>query len=225
MQTAATPNDQDRQEAKFRLDLLKGRRAQVAVQTIFERFGYNVSPYGYENYLSIHLKSMRSTNANEVVKKIRNSPDLFVYDGDSNQGYLLEVKATFGKETCYKIDKSKISNYQAQWGESILVVYCARSANIYCLPMSEVPKTNELNLEKDFKTLPHYFSRIDEQKYKEYIQEVYYVTSVFGSGANPFETNVSINSSAPATSNPRSISDILDADMLAAFILDGLFER
>ncbi|HEY9625791.1 MAG TPA: hypothetical protein V6C84_00680 [Coleofasciculaceae cyanobacterium] len=161
-------------QTKFNLRLLKGRLAQVVVQTVFEQFSYIVRPYGYENYLSTLLPRMKKDDANDAVKKIRNSPDFFVYDNDLNKGFLIEVKSTTDEdETCHSPSYyNQIPLIQTQWADSVLVVYCSQTANIYCLPVSEVPLSRSINLPKDFKTLPQFFERIDEQKYNTFLDKI-----------------------------------------------------
>lgn len=156
--------------SKFNLNLLQGRIAQVVVQTVFEEFGYSICPYGYENYLSGLLPQMKSSD-DPVVKKIRKSPDFFIYDSDLNKGCLAEVKSTAEDETSYDL-KFNLPEIQAQWAESILVVYGCRSANIYCLPISEVQKSKGIDLKEEFKTLPQFFERINYDRYNAFMDEV-----------------------------------------------------
>ena len=93
-------------QTDFQINLLKGRVAQVVVETIFQVFGYEVYPYGYESYLTNIIKFMRKPNPNISVRKTRATPNLFVYDREMNDGFFLEVKATnTPDESAYWIPK------------------------------------------------------------------------------------------------------------------------
>ena len=175
-------------ETEFKLNLLKGRLAQAIIETIFQEFGYEVYPYGYESYLTNIINSMRKGNANIPIRKLRATPDLIVYDKELNEGYFLEVKATnTPDETKFWISKSKLQNYRTYWPEAILVIYCIPSANVYCrqvmdipieqLPIEQIPitgahETYVVNLQSEFLTLPQCFRLIKADKYQEFCQRI-----------------------------------------------------
>jgi hypothetical protein len=179
---------------EFHLNLVKGRLAQVLIETIFQEFGYEVYPYGYESYLTNIIKSMRKGTANLPVRKIRASPDLFVYDRELNDGYLVEVKATTTRDEAHSwISKWTLDTYHQYWSEAMLVVYCIPSGNIYCrqicniklddLPV-EQPSTNQwknyvLNLAEDFQDMPSCFRLIDPNRYKDFTSLLRQILSQF----------------------------------------------
>lgn len=171
----------------FQINLLKGNIAQKIIESIFQEFGYEVYPYGYESYLTNIIKHMKNKYANIPVSKIRATPDLFVYDRAKNEGYLVEVKATTTPdETKYLISKYTVDKYLKYWGEAILIVYCIPSTNVYCSPLSYI-NFEDLNIEKsrnsdkenyvvnlkdNFYTLSKVFSLIDENEYENYIKKI-----------------------------------------------------
>ena len=127
-------------ETEFQINLLKGRLAQVVIEAIFQEFGYEVYPYGYESYLTNIIKSMRKGTANIVVSKIRATPDLFVYDRELNEGFSLEIKATnTHDETKFWIRKPTLQSYITHWPEATLIIYCLQSMNIYCRQVKDIP--------------------------------------------------------------------------------------
>jgi hypothetical protein len=151
------------------LNLLKGRLAQVVIETIFREFGYEVYPYGYESYLTNIIRFLRKANANIPARKVRATPDLFVYDRERNEGFFLEVKATnTPDETRFWISTSALQTYLTHWQETVLVIYCIPSVNIYRRPImdirpEELPKQQSsvtgcenymLNLKTSFFRLP-----------------------------------------------------------------------
>lgn len=183
-------------DTEFLLNLTKGRLAQVVIETIFQEFGYEVYPYGYESYLTNIIKFLRKSNANIPARKVRATPDLFVYDREFNEGFFIEIKATnTPDETRFWISKSTLQTYLTYWRETVLVIYCITSLNIYCKPLEEINPEDLpiersslagkelycLNLKADFYTLPDYFRLIVAHRYKDFCQKVRVVLKQFGS--------------------------------------------
>jgi DNA-directed RNA polymerase subunit RPC12/RpoP len=174
-------------ETEFLLNLLKGRLAQVVIETIFQEFGYEVYPYGYESYLTNVIKFLRKGDANIPAREVRATPDLFVYDREFNDGFLLEIKATnTPDESRFWISKYTLQTYLSYWPETVLVVYCMPSVNIYCrqvgdihpeeLPVERSAVTDRenyvLNLKGDFCTLPEHFRLIEPARYEDFCQRI-----------------------------------------------------
>jgi DNA-directed RNA polymerase subunit RPC12/RpoP len=174
-------------ETDFQINLLKGRLAQVIIETIFQEFGYEVYPYGYESYLTNIIRFMRKGNANIPVRKVRATPDLFIYDRELNDGSFLEVKATnTPDETKFWISKSTLQSYTTYWPEAILTIYCLPSMNIYCRQVKDISLDQLLieqspigshenyvvNLKSDFLTLPSCFRLIEPIRYQDLCQRI-----------------------------------------------------
>ena len=181
-------------ETEFNINLLKGRLSQTIIETIFQEFGYEVYTYGYESYLPNLVKSMRKGKANLPVKKLRATPDLIIYNRESNEGFLVEVKATnTPDETEYWFPEYKLQNYITFWPEAILVVYCIPSMNIYCCKVTDInvaqlkvrndviqgTKAYIINLKETFFPLPKYFSLIEPSRYQEFLQRIQSVLQDF----------------------------------------------
>jgi hypothetical protein len=186
---------QSADDTEFHLNLVKGRLAQVLIEMIFQEFGYEVYPYGYESYLTNIIKHMRKGTANIPVRRVRATPDLFVYDREINDGYFAEVKATSTREeTHYWMRASILRNYRAFWPEAFLVVYCIPNGHIYCkqvcdLSLETLPTDQSspsgllnyvLNLEKDFYPLSSVFRLIEPKKYDEFMPRLRQIVSDFG---------------------------------------------
>ena len=174
-------------ETEFQINLLKGRLSQVIIEAIFQEFGYEVYPYGYESYLTNIIKFMRKGNANIPTIKVRSTPDLFVYDRELNDGFFLEVKATnTPDETKFWIPKLTLQNYINYWPEAILVIYCIPSMNIYCrqvkdisterLPIEQSPTGGHenyvINIKSKFLSLPYFFRLIEPTRYQDFCQRI-----------------------------------------------------
>jgi len=174
-------------ETDFQINLLKGRLAQVIIETIFQEFGYEVYPYGYESYLTNIIRYMRKGNANIPVRKVRATPDLFVYDRELNDGFLLEVKSTnTPDEAKFWVSKFTLQTYANYWPEAVLIIYCVPSMNIYCrqvkdisleqLPIEQSPINDHenyvVNLKSEFLTLPSFFRLIESSRYQDLCQRI-----------------------------------------------------
>lgn len=168
----------------FNINLLKGKIAQVIVETVFLEFGYEVYPYGYESYFTNIIKHLRRESPNAPIRQVRATPDLFVYDRLKNVGYFAEVKANgWSDENNYWLSKYSFDAYRQFWNEAILIVFCIPSKNIYCKPIShiETPELNvvtspvtgykvyEVNLKATFHTIPEYFDRVPEDEYSKFM--------------------------------------------------------
>lgn len=174
-------------ETEFLLNLLKGRLAQVVIETIFREFGYEVYPYGYERYLASIMRFMSKADANIAARKVRASPDLFVYDRELNDGFFVETKATnVPDESKFWIAKSILDMYLTYWPEAVLVVYCMRSMNIYCRNVRDIcleklhiersgitgRDNYVLNLRDEFGVLPDYFRLIEPERYRDFCRRI-----------------------------------------------------
>lgn len=181
-------------DTEFLLNVLKGRMAQVIIEIIFEKFGYEVYPYGYESYLTNVIKFMRKKNANIPTRKVRATPDLFIYDREFNEGFFIEVKATMAPdEAQFWISQSTFHTYRKYWPEAILVIYCIPSMNIYCFAINKIPLDTLLakkftstgkdgyviNLKRDLESLPNYFRLINTEEYYEFFGKIRDILSSF----------------------------------------------
>lgn len=181
-------------ETEFMLNVLKGRLAQVVIEAIFLEFGYEVYPYGYESYLTNIIKFMKKGDANIPVRKMRATPDLFVYDREFNDGFFLEVKATnTPDETEYWVSKPTLHSYLSYWPEAILIIYCIPSMNIYCRQVSDISPEHLtversdinghdnyiINLKTDFLSLPDRFRLIEPIRYQEFCQRIKSILQIF----------------------------------------------
>jgi DNA-directed RNA polymerase subunit RPC12/RpoP len=181
-------------ETEFQINLLKGRLALAIVETFFREFGYEVYPYGYESYLTNIIKYMRKGSANIPVKKVRATPDLFVYDRESNEGFFLEIKATnTPDEKKFWIAKWMLDGYNTYWPEAILIIYCIPSMHIYCRKVENIPfgellveespigdhQMYVIDLESHFYSLQNYFSLIESSRYLDLCQKIAVVLQNF----------------------------------------------
>ncbi len=132
---------EDRYRSKnsnFQISLLKGKIGQIILESIFENFGYEVHPYGYESRLTNIIKSLRKNWSNQVIRQIRSTPDLLVYDKEKNEGFLIEVKFTTLKPEDYWIEEKQLKKYMELWGPAILIVIQYPTLRIFCKTFNEI---------------------------------------------------------------------------------------
>ena len=178
-------NSRNTNSSEFMINLLKGRIGQVIVEAVFQKFGYEVYPYGYENRFTNIVKFTTAKKANTTITKLRATPDLIVYDAESNNGAFVEVKSTTRDATKFGIGKSVLETYRSHWPESILVVYCIPSGKIYCCPIEDIDTENldvstfpnsdtkyVVNLEEDFQCLSEHFSLIEQEMFEEFQERI-----------------------------------------------------
>jgi hypothetical protein len=106
---------------------------------------------------------------------------------------LVEVKTTSIKdESKYLIAKAKLDDYGEYWSETVLVIYCLRSGNLYCRRIGDIDRSQlgnkaefgkrmyELNLMEDFLGLPDVFKLLEASKYSQYCLSIRQVLKEFG---------------------------------------------
>lgn len=178
---------------EFNINLLKGNIAQSIISMIFRDCGYEVYPFGYESYLTNIIRRLRKGD-NTIARNIRSSPDILVYDRGNNDCFLVEIKATNAPdESNYEMLRYSLERYKKYWDEATLVIYCIRTANIYCKSFNEIDidslnrsrfKNTErescvLDLKNTFLELPKYFRLIDENRYYDLISRIREVIQQF----------------------------------------------
>ena len=171
----------------FIINLLKGRIGQVILEGIFRNFGYEVYPYGYESYLTNIIKHLRKNLSNKVVKQIRSTPDVLIYDRELNEGYLIEIKSTTLNPKNYWIESKQLNKYQELWSLAILTVIHIPTLKIYCKRIDQL-KTDGItetapsfapdskgyifNLEDKFINLSNQFRLIEKNELTDFIDRI-----------------------------------------------------
>ncbi len=143
----------------FHLDLLQGRFAQIIVENILKQFDYEVFPFGYESYLTNIIQSFQKPNPNEIVSKIRCSPDSIVYNKTNNTADFLEIKSTSYDLNNYFIKQSTYKKYLNHWPDALLTVVNTKNLEIF------VQKVSKINLSKKTLTTAPYSSESKDQGY------------------------------------------------------------
>ena len=136
--------------------------------------GYTVLPYGYEMTLSGLAQKFKSISKTRTgtINRIRNSPDLLVYDAKTEQLMLVEVKVRNAPhENSVLIKKGAIEPYQTYWKDAFFIIAIPNGEILYAQKISELDNTKEyFDATKDFKKISEVFSKIQSQDlayYKE----------------------------------------------------------
>ncbi len=168
----------------FSLSFLKGSIGKAVVTTHFCESGYEIYPFGYENYYANVTRFVKRDYTNATSTILRSMPDLLVYDRDNDETYLLEIKATSRKdESKYWISEDNFDSYRKYWAEAFLLIYFIPTANIYCQRIYKIthwnrgglPKTLEPGYYLDlayFYELPDCFRLIKRDRYNELRNEI-----------------------------------------------------
>ena len=177
---------------RFALARLKAKIGQSVIETLLFESGYNVYPYGYENYYDNITRFVRKDYSDITTTKIRSMPDLLVSDRNKNERFLLQIKTTNSTdESNYWIKKDDLDCYLNYWPEAILVVYYIQTGDIYCLKIAHIKNPNEgflpnssdngyyLNL-ADFWDITRYFSLIKPHSYIKLRTEIAEILRAFG---------------------------------------------
>lgn len=170
----------------FAMFHLKGSIGRAIVETFFLASGYEVYPFGYENHYANITRFIKRSDSDETMMKVRAMPDLLVYDRQQNESFLLEIKtSSVQDESKFFISKNDLDTYRKHWPESILVIYCIFTTNIYCCKIQDI-QPNKLQQEYFgrsqtlgyilklgyFPSLPTYFRRIKSQSYRKLRSEI-----------------------------------------------------
>ena len=92
------------------------------VSLMLQESDYMVLPYGYEQtHPALCQNWGRGMKPSTTLMRLRNSPDLLVYDNNEKTTKIVEVKSHISKSNNYWIDKETIHNYNKFWNDCILV--------------------------------------------------------------------------------------------------------
>ena len=137
--------------------------------------GYTVLPYGYEMTLSGLSQKFKgiSKKRTGTIKRIRNSPDLLVYDERTEELMLVEVKVRNApNENSVLLEKGNIEPYKIYWKDAVLVIVIPKGEIFYA------QKISELDIEKKFFDATKDFKKIDDVFDKIQIQDLEYYKKI-----------------------------------------------
>jgi hypothetical protein len=174
-------------DAEYMAAALRSRLAQSVVSTVLEEFGYEVYPYTMEAQLAPVLRQLRQKDQAAPMRKLGGSPDLFVLDREPGEGRLVEVlDAEVTDEARFWASRFMLSSLRDRWPESVLMIYCMPSMNIYArvagslqiesFPVEHSPLSGRfhcvMDLKRDLGPPEAVFKRIDPRRHYELMKRL-----------------------------------------------------
>lgn len=162
----------------FYLSLYKGNIFKELVKALFEKSRYVAIPYGYENPFSNIKKSLAEKNfesCSETAKRIRCSPDLLIYDDQTRDVMLVEVKMSSYETPQIK----RIEYYRRYWEDAVIVIVSPFENVFYTQEISKLGVKGYYDLKSDFKRIQEFFPKIspvDMSAYQNMARKMIQVT-------------------------------------------------
>ena len=150
----------------FHYTLFKGNVFKELVKVLFEKSGYTVIPYGYENPFS-NVKNRlnkKLEDSSRTARRIRHSPDLLIYDEQTEDVRLVEVKMSSYSTPQIR----RIKQYQEFWGDAILVMVLPFENVFYAQEISCLGIKDKYDPASDFERIQDVFAKIDLHSLKKY---------------------------------------------------------
>lgn len=146
--------------------LLKGNIFKEIVKTLFEKSGYLVIPYGYENQLSSIKSELAKTNNSLTALKIRSSPDLLVYDGQNREVKLVEVKMSSYESP--RLNRNQFESYRKFWDDAILLIVVPFENVFYAQEIHNLGVKAQYDPLTDFRKVQEIFEKLKDEDLKNY---------------------------------------------------------
>ena len=149
----------DSEEDKHLDYFIKGDIFREIVKDMLEKAGYAVYPYGYESTFPGVKSKLRHPGDSKTTWRIKSSPDLLVYDDQTNDLMLVEVKMR--SHAPPHIAPREIRNLKEFWNDCILVVVIPIDNVFYAQRVDHPLETKEVyNQAEDFKKFQDIFTRV-----------------------------------------------------------------
>ncbi|WP_010182777.1 hypothetical protein [Aquimarina agarilytica] len=153
--------------------LTVGRIAESLIQELFLMEGYQTYKYGLENTYQYLYKQLKY-NKTQAAKSLRKSPDLILYNPDSEKINYAEVK--FRSTGSFKMNEANYENYEESYPDGYF--FLVSPTNIYCIRFEEMRKLKEVNFEECdeylIKNSKHFKLREKSIKHFEEFASVFY---------------------------------------------------
>jgi hypothetical protein len=158
-----TTSEKSTMYADFHDTLLKGNIFKEIVKVLLEKSEYLVIPYGYENpFANIKKRlSQKSMRDSLTARRIRSSPDLLVYDEETEGIRLVEVKMSSFPSPRFK--KERIETYKEFWNEAVLVMVLPFENVFYAQDIANLGIKKEYDPRTDFLKIQEMFNRISPE--------------------------------------------------------------
>jgi hypothetical protein len=149
----------------FHDTLFKGNVFKELVKVLLEKSEYLVIPYGYENPFS-NLKKKLSGSSSPTAVRIRSSPDLLIYDEQSGDARLVEVKMSSYESPRFK--STQIETYKQFWNDAVLVMVLPFENVFYAQEIAKLGIKEQYDPRSDFRKIQEIFGRISDEDLRNY---------------------------------------------------------
>jgi hypothetical protein len=147
----------------FHLGLFKGNVFKELITALFEESHYTVIPYGYENPYS-NIKKRLAKESSATALRIRSSPDLLIYDDETGDVKLVEVKMS-----SYETPRiPRIDQYKKCWEDAIIVLIVPFGNVFYAQKIENLGIKGYYHLASDFYPIQDIFPKVDSEALSEY---------------------------------------------------------
>ena len=157
----------------FSFNLLKGKLAEEILKAILNNSGFKVYNYGCEYSLQGLQDTLKDyKNQNETLKKVRSTPDFFVYSDTANEGYLTEVKySNSSKEIFNDFDK-----YSIYWPEAYIILINPSWPNVFYIAQAKDLKPKKEFYNSTLRKKVKLYDQSQFQKIQDFISSIGYKT-------------------------------------------------
>lgn len=149
----------------FHDTLFKGNIFKELVKVLLEKSDYLVIPYGYENPFS-NLKKKLSDARSPTAVRIRSSPDLLIYDEQSGDVRLVEVKMSSYESPRFK--PTQIETYKHFWNDAVLVIVLPFENVFYAQEIAKLGIKEQYDPKSDFRRIQEIFVKISAEDLRNY---------------------------------------------------------
>ena len=150
----------------FQLSLFRGNIFKELVKALFEKSEYLAIPYGYENPYSNVKKRLPKNleDCSQTVLRIRTSPDLLIFDNESGDVKLVEVKMSSYETPQVK----RIELYKKYWNDAIIVFVVPYGNVFYAQEIDKLGIKPFYDLKSDLNSIQTIFPRFRSVDFSEY---------------------------------------------------------
>lgn len=152
--------------SEFHDTLLKGNIFKEIVRVLLEKSDYIVIPYGYENAFA-NIRNTLTHSVSETARRIRSSPDLLVYDDNTKDVKLVEVKMSSHPFPQLN-KKGLIGTYQKYWNDAIMVLVLPVDNVFYAQEIADLGKKEQYDPKTDFRRIQEIFTRVNAEDLERY---------------------------------------------------------
>jgi hypothetical protein len=125
---------------------------------VLKRSGYEVMKYGIENHNQEIIGKLRGKVDFETNKRLLTMPDLVVFDNETNEAWLVEVKCKFSDKLTYfqknlsmAMTYHHLKNYIEYWNDTTIIFVFKFPPYFKCVDVKDIDWNRHFIEKKQFK--------------------------------------------------------------------------